>query len=92
MPNANADERLAMLADRLAVCLVVLKQRYGTDWEPWFGEAIWEEDDALADEIRDWPEYKEAKQIVRLFIKRLDSRIREREEEYARIQTGMAAD
>ena len=84
MPSPNADERIAMLADRLAVCLVVLKQRYGTDWEPWFGEGIWEDEDTLADEIRDWPEFKEAKGIVRVFIKRLDSRIREREKEYER--------
>ena len=86
MPSPNADARLALLADRLAVALVVLKHRYGTDWEPWFGEGIWEDEDALADEIRDWPEFKEAKGIVRLFIKRLDSRIAKEQEEYYREQ------
>lgn len=70
-PNNEKNEaRIELLADRLAVALVVLKQRYGTDWEPWFGESVWEEEDRLADEIRNWPAYTEAKQIVKLFIKR----------------------
>lgn len=69
MPDLNK-ARLALVADRLAICLVVLKQRYGTDWEPWFGESIWEAEEHLGDEIRSWPEYKEAKEIVKLFIQR----------------------
>ena len=65
-----ADARIALLADRLAVLLVVVKQRYGTDWEPWFGESLWQDEDRLAEEIREWPQYTEAKEIVKLFIKR----------------------
>lgn len=68
--KAKSDRRLTLLADRLAVLLVVVKQRYGTDWEPWFGEGVWEEEDRLADEVRGWPEYKEARDIVKLFIHR----------------------
>ena len=49
---------------------MVVKQRYGTDWEPWFGESLWQDEDRLAEEIREWPQYTEAKEIVKLFIKR----------------------
>jgi hypothetical protein len=68
--KARYDKRVELLRDRLAVLLVVVKQRYGTDWEPWFGEGVWEEEDRLADEIRGWPEYKEARDIVKLFVQR----------------------
>lgn len=68
--RVKSDKRIALLADRLAVLLVVVKQRYGTDWEPWFGESLWEGEDRLAEEIREWPAYKEARQIVKLFIQR----------------------
>ncbi|MHC4316813.1 MAG: hypothetical protein ACYSW3_30600 [Planctomycetota bacterium] len=70
--KARSDKRIALLADRLAVLLVVVKQRYGTDWEPWFGEDTWECEDRMADEIRGWPDYKTAKDIVKLFIRRHD--------------------
>ncbi len=68
--RVKSDKRIALLADRLAVLLVVVKQRYGTDWEPWFGESVWQEEDRLADEIREWPQYREAREIVKLFIQR----------------------
>ncbi len=68
--RAKSDKRIALLADRLAIALVVLKMRYGNDWLPWFGEAVWDEADGLGDEIRDWPDYKAAKEIVKLFLKR----------------------
>ena len=68
--RVKSDKRIALLADRLAVLLVVVRQRYGTDWEPWFGEGVWSEEDRLADEIREWPQYREAREIVKLFIQR----------------------
>ena len=64
------NDQIALLADRLAIALVVLKQRYGTDWDPWFREGLWDDDDSLGADIRDWPDYKEAKDIVRLFLTR----------------------
>jgi hypothetical protein len=72
MPRSKEknEARIKLLADRLAICLVVLKMRFGTDWEPWFGESVWEEPDALGDEIRDWPEYDTAMKIVKKFIER----------------------
>ena len=68
--NENSDPKVELLADRLAVLLVVVRSRYGTDWAPWLGESVWEGEDRLADEIREWPLYAEARQIVDLFIKR----------------------
>jgi hypothetical protein len=50
----------------------VLKQRYGTDWLPWFKEDCWDADDSLGDEIRAWPDYKVAKDMVKLFITRME--------------------
>jgi len=61
----------------LAVLLVVVKNRHGNDWAPWFGESTWEDEDRMAEEIRDWPDYKTAKDIVKLFIKRQDGREKE---------------
>lgn len=75
--KAKSDRRIALLADRLAVLLVVARSRHGTDWAPWFGESVWEEEGHMADEIRGWPDYKTAKDIVKLFIKRQDGREKE---------------
>ena len=72
---AKNDERLAFLADRAMVMLVLLKNRHGDDWNPWFGEAMWEDDDSLAETIRSWPEYETAKKIVRLWIRKHDKRL-----------------
>lgn len=78
--RAKSDKRISLLADRLAIALVILKKRYGNDWEPWFGEACWDAEDSLGDEIRDWSEYKAAKEVVKLFLQRQDRREREIEQ------------
>ncbi len=72
--KAKSDRRIALLADRLAVMLVIARSRHGTDWEPWFGESVWEDDGRMAEEIRTWPDYKVAKDIVKIFLKRQDLR------------------
>lgn len=71
----RSDKRLALLADRLAILLVIVKQRHGDNWDPWFGEGLWEDEDAMGELIREWPEYETAKKIVRLWIKKHDKRI-----------------
>jgi hypothetical protein len=65
-----AEARIRLLSDRLAVSLVLLKKRHGDDWNPWAGEAMWEQVDGLAEEIRDWPDFKVALGVVELFIRR----------------------
>lgn len=78
MPRAKkqtADERrLAFLADRTAILLTVAKMRYGNDWNPFFTEGLYEDEGSLGDEIRGWPEYKDAKAIIRRWIERDDER------------------
>jgi len=73
----QANGRMAMMADRMAIMLVTLKNRHGDDWEPFFGEHGWEDPDGFAAEMRGWAEYKTALDIVRLWIKRHDKRVRD---------------
>ena len=78
MPNdekkitrAQAEARIELLTDRLAITLVLLKCRYGDDeWAPWFGEAMWEDADGMAEVLRSWPDYRAAREIVDLFMRR----------------------
>lgn len=64
----------AVLADRLAILLCVAKQRHGGSWIPWFQEGTYDDEGSLGDEIRQWPEYKEALDVVRLFMRRNNER------------------
>jgi hypothetical protein len=72
----KSDRRIAFMADRMAVMLCILKSRHES-WDWLYGEAMWEDEEGMAAELRDWPEYKIAKEIVRLWIKKHDSRERE---------------
>lgn len=78
MPRAKkrtaAERRLAFLADRLAILLVVAKMRHGNDWNPFFRDSTYDDEGSLGDEIRDWPEYKDAKMMIRRWIERDDKR------------------
>ena len=76
MQNAEKgprDERLAFLADRAAILLVVCKMRYGNDWNPFFGEGLYENDGSLGDEIRGWPEYRAATMVIRNWLRKHDA-------------------
>jgi hypothetical protein len=64
------EAREDLLKDRLAICLMILKQRYGNDWEPWFGEACWDAENSLGDILRQSKEYPQAIAVVDLFITR----------------------
>lgn len=68
--GAQAQARIDLLTDRLAICLMLLKQRHGNDWNPWFGEACWDEADGLGDIMRQSEEYPQAVEVVKLFIHR----------------------
>ena len=63
-----------MLADRLAILLTICNARDGDDWDPWMGEAMYEAEDQLGDQIRKMKDYKVAKDIVRLWITKRDTR------------------
>lgn len=64
------ENREWLLKDRLAICLMLLKQRHGNDWEPWFGEACWDAEDSIGDVMRQSKEYPQAHAVVELFITR----------------------
>lgn len=64
------EAREELLKDRLAICLMILKQRYGNDWEPWFGEGCWDGEGGLGDVLRQSQEYPQAIAVVDLFITR----------------------
>ena len=70
LTRRQAEARIDLLTDRLAVSLMVLKQRYGDDWNPWFGEGMWNDDDGLAEILRQSKEYPQAIAVVNLFISR----------------------
>jgi len=57
----------------MALMLVILDSRTGNDWNPWMGEGVW--DGEMGEELREWPQYKTAKDIVRLWIAKHDRRM-----------------
>ena len=69
-----ADTRIRMLADRLAILLVVCNGRDGDDWDPWMGEGMYEDEGSLGDHVREMKDYRIAKDIVRLWIKKSDKK------------------
>lgn len=70
LTRKQADAQIALLTDRLAISLMLLKQRHGGDWNPWFGEGMWREADGLGEIMRLSSEYPEAIKVVKLFITR----------------------
>ena len=70
LTRAEHEAREELLSDRLAICLMLLKQRHGDDWNPWFGEKCWNERDGLGDIMRQSTEYPRAREVVKLFIHR----------------------
>ena len=75
MQKADRDKaRIRFLVDRLAILLVVAKMRYGNDWNPFFRDTLFDEEGSLGDEVRGWPEYKSARQVIANWVKREDQR------------------
>lgn len=65
----RAEARLAFLADRMAILMVVCVQRTGS-WNPWFTEGLYEDLEAMGDEIRSWPQHKSAMEVIRRMVKK----------------------
>ena len=70
LTRAEYEAREELLTDRLAICLILLKQRHGNDWVPWFGEAMWVDEVGMGEILRQSEEYPQAIEVVKLFIKR----------------------
>jgi hypothetical protein len=69
-----AEKRIAMLADRMAILLVICNARDEDDWNPWMGEGMYEDEGSLGDHMRNMKDYKVAKEIVRLWIQKQDKK------------------
>ena len=67
MPQSKESSQNKLLADRLAILLVICQSRTG-DWDPWFRDGLYDGD--VGDEIREWPAYRTAKQIVAHMLRR----------------------
>lgn len=70
LTRQQAEARIDLLTDRLAITLMLLKQRHGNDWDPWFGEACWDAENSLGDVLRQSEEYPRAVAVVELFMTR----------------------
>ena len=66
-------QRIAFLADRMAVMMCIIESRHG-GWEWFYGENTWLGDDNMASEIRDWKKYGTAKEIIKMWIRKHDKR------------------
>ncbi len=76
MPNddKSSNERLAFLADRMAILMVVCVSRTGS-WNPWFREGMYEDAEGMGDEIRSWPQHKAAMDVIRNMLRRYDNEV-----------------
>ena len=70
----TSDERLAFLADRMAILMVVCQARTGS-WDPWFREALYEDPEAMGDEIRSWVQHKTALDVIRNMMRKHDEMV-----------------
>ena len=70
LTRAEYEARIDLLKDRLSISLMLLKQRHGNDWSPWFSESCWDAEDSLGEILRQSTEYPEAVAVVDLFIHR----------------------
>ena len=68
----QANRRIGFLADRMALLLVICKSR-SQDWNPWFRDAMYDAEDSMGVEIREWPEYTTAKDIIRNMLRKFDN-------------------
>lgn len=67
-----ADNRIKLLADRLAILLVICNARDEDDWNPWALDRAYDEPGGMGDSIRKMRDYNTAKTIVRRWIETQD--------------------
>jgi hypothetical protein len=61
-----------MLHHRLAVLMVIMKNRYGDDWNPWSLDATYDDEGSIGDEIAQWTEYRTAQKIINHWMKKIE--------------------
>lgn len=67
-----ADSRIKLLADRLAILLVICNARDEDDWNPWALDRTYNDPGSLGDSIRKMRDYNTAKGIVRRWLESQD--------------------
>ena len=71
-----ADDRISMLADRLAILLTICNARDDheetMDWYPWALDRVYDDPGSMGDSIRQMRDYKIAKNIIRRWIVNID--------------------
>jgi hypothetical protein len=68
----QANKRIGFLTDRMAILLVICKSRYG-DWNPVFRDGMYDDEGSMGEEIREWPDYKAALQVIDQMLRRFDN-------------------
>lgn len=76
--DKKSNDRLAFLADRFAILMVVCKMRYGNEWNPFFQDGLYEDEGSLGDEIKGWPEFQSARDVIRNMLRRHDNEMASR--------------
>ena len=73
--QALSDERLKMLADRMAILMVICNamEDDGEEWNPWALDRAYDDKGSMGEGIRKMKDYKTAKGIVRRWIKTRDT-------------------
>lgn len=72
-----SNNRIKMMADRLAILMVICNARDEDDWMPWGLESSYDSEDCMGEHIRKMKDYTTAKNIVRMWIEKTDKRTRE---------------
>lgn len=57
--------------------MVVAMSRYGNDLNPFFREGLYEDEGSLGDEIRNWPQYQQAINVIRLWLQKHDEELKQ---------------
>ncbi len=70
MPQCSENSRLKLLAERMAILMVVCRLKYGIGWNVWMHEGLYSGE--TGDEFRSMPEFKVALDVIRNMIRRQD--------------------
>jgi len=71
-PELKQTKQLELLIDRMSILLVVCKSR-SESWDVWIREGMYEDADGMGEELRQWPDYKTARNIIVEMLRRSDN-------------------
>lgn len=73
--SSKQSDRLKLLAERMAILMVICRLEYGIGWKVWLGEGLYTGE--TGDEFRSMPEYMVAMDIIRNMLRRQDAAVEE---------------